>query len=486
MADASDKMKINNVLLIKPVYRKSHYDNRWLPTGLAYISEALDKANIQNRIFDMGLGYKFSDLRKEIEKFNPGLIGVSMMSFGSRFTYQLMEAIKDNYPDMSIAVGGPHLSNLREKVLNECRAVDFGITLEGEEAIVELCRDEKPLREIRGLLFRDNAGGITYTGDRDFIYDLDRIGFPKYAKAELDKYPRFVNIVTSRGCPYDCIYCPVQATIGRKFRIRNAASIAEEIQFWFDKGYREIGIADDNFSLIKERAFALCDEIEKRKMKGLKISCGNGLRADRVDRKLLSRMKEVGFWYIAFGVEAGNNRILVNLRKGEKIETIEQAIKDACELDYRVTLFFLLGSPGESKADIDDSLRLVKKYPVYDARFYNLIPFPNTALYDWASKNNYFRKDPDKFISEASHWVNDPVFETPEMSLLQRKKLHQWANNQAMRYTFEEKKRYNFNSTAEFFKNKGLPEIFSKICARLFWTKWIRRITMFDALKNYF
>jgi len=476
-------MKNNVVLLIKPHYHKSHYNSRWLPTGLAYISEALDEAGIQNKIFDLGLGYKFGDLKRQIEKFNPGLIGISMMSFGSRFTYQLIEAIKDIYPDVPIVAGGPHLSTLRDKVLKECAAVDFGITLEGEETIVELCRAEKPLRQIKGLLFRDGPRGITYTGDRDFINDLDGIGFPRYSKVELDKYPRFINIVTSRGCPYDCIYCPVRMTIGREFRTRNALSIAEEIQFWFDKGYRDFAVADDNFSLVRERVFAVCDEIQQRKMKGLKISCGNGLRADKTDKKLLSRMKEVGFWYIAFGVEAGNNRILSNLRKGEKIETMEQAIKDACDLGYQVTLFFLLGSPGESRADIEDSVRLAKKYPVYDARFYNLIPFPNTPLYDWAFKNNYFRKDPEKFISEASHWVNDPIFETPEMPFRERKKLYRWANDQMRWHTFNEKKKCNFDSTLDFFHNKGLPKIISRLCAWLFWNKWIRRITMFDKLK---
>jgi len=117
-----------------------------------------------------------------------------------------------------------------------------------------------------------------------------------------------------------------------------------------------------------------------------------------VDKELLARMNEVGFYYIAYGVEGGNNQILERLHKGEKIETIERAIKDACDLGYRVTLFFLLGSPGEPKADIEDSIRLATKYPMYDVRFYNMIPFQNTKLYEWVSHNNYFRKDPLQFI----------------------------------------------------------------------------------------
>ena len=144
-------MKINNVLLIKPIYYGSHYDNRWLPTGLAYISEALIKANIKNKIIDMGLGYSLNELKTEIGKFKPQLIGISMMSFGYKHTYKMVASIKESYPNILVVVGGPHLSTLRERVLKECQAIDFGITLEGEETIVELCKGDKPLRFILKL-----------------------------------------------------------------------------------------------------------------------------------------------------------------------------------------------------------------------------------------------------------------------------------------------------------------------------------------------
>lgn len=475
---------IKNVLLIKPFYHKSHYANRWLPTGLAYISEALSKEDIENKIFDFGLGYSFDDLRKVINEFEPQLIGISMMSFGSKCTYKVIESIKELYPYIPIVVGGPHLSTLREKALDECQAIDFGITLEGENTIIELCQGNKSLSEIKGLFYKSNSGEVTYTGDRDFITDLDSNGFPSYSKVELDKYPPFVSIVTSRGCPYQCIYCPVHLAIGKKFRARSAKSVVDEIRYWYEKGYNDFGIADDNFSLIRKRVLDICDEIKRQGLTGLKISCGNGLRADKVDKEILASMKEVGFHYIAFGVEAGNNKVLDTLGKGEKIEDIERAVRDACDLGYKVTLFFLLGSPGETRADIEDSIRLATKYPVYDVRFYNLIPFPNTKLYEWVHMNNFFVKDPGNFIGEASHWVNDPVFETPEMPYRERKKLYKWANNRAKWHTFKEKKNYHYYSTVQSFQNKGIPKLISKLCAQLFWNRWIRKLIMFDTIKN--
>ena len=463
-------MKINNVLLIKPYYYSSHYDNRFLPTGLAYVSEALNKAAIRNKIFDMGLGYSLGDLKKEIEEFKPQLLGISVMSFGYKNTYRMIESVKESYPSISIVVGGPHLSTLRENVLEECQAINFGITLEGEETIVELCRGDKPLSEIKGLIFRNNSGNIIYNGDRDFITDLDQNGFPRYSKVELNKYPRFINIVTSRGCPYQCMYCPVHRAIGERFRVRSPGSVANEFEYWYKRGYREFEIADDNFTLQRDRVSEICAELRKRGLSGLRISCGNGIRADRIDRDLLIQMKEVGFYYIAFGVEAGNNRILKGLKKGESIEAIERAIGDACALGYKVTLFFLLGSPGETKADVEDSVRLALRYPVYDARFYNLIPFPGTELYDWVVANGYFVSEQEgyEYLNDASHWVNDPIFQTPELPTEERKRLYQWANAEVQRHTAKVKKKFYQEDVDAKFRQLGLPAFLINQLAKLY------------------
>lgn len=471
----SMKQAIDKVLLIKPMYYGSHYDSKWLPTGIAYIAEALHNAGIESKIIDMGLGYRLKDVSRAINEFDPGLIGISMMSFGYTHTYRMIRLIKKSYPHIPIVVGGPHMSTLRDQVLKDCSDIDFGIIREGEETIVELCRKDKPLSEIKGLMSRGSTGDIVYTGDRSFIEDLDKNGFPKYAAVELKKYPRFVNIVTSRGCPYQCIYCPVNLAIGKNFRMRSAESVVAELRYWYDKGYWEFGIADDNFTIIRKRVIDICEEIKKQGLTGLRISCGNGLRADCVDRELLERMKEAGFYSIAFGVEGGNDKVLNTLRKGETIEAIERAINDSCKLGYKVTLFFLLGSPGEVRADVEDSVRLATKYPVSDVRFYNLIPFPNTELYEWVKNNNYFRKDPIRFISEASHWVNDPIFETPELPMRERKKLYKWANAMARRHIFNVNREERLHETQKYFNRFGLPEAISSILAKMYWNISVRK-----------
>lgn len=479
-------MRFKRVLLIKPFYRRSHYDNAHLVAGLGYVSEALNKASITNAVVDMGLGYDAKTLEDRIKAFEPDLIGVSMMSFGYKDTLSLITGIKKKFLNIPVVVGGPFVSPLREKVLQECRSIDYGITLEGEQTIVELCRGDISESQIKILLFRGDSREITYSGDREFIVDLDANGFPTYSRFELDRYPRRINIVTSRGCPYQCIYCPVHRAIGNRFRVRSPGSVADEFEYWYKRGCRDFEIADDNFTLQRDRVSQICTELRRRRLSGLRISCGNGIRADKVDRDLLVQMKEVGFNYIAFGVEAGNDRVLKRLKKGEDIQAIEKAVSEACDLGYKVTLFFLLGSPEETKADVEDSVTLALKYSVYDARFYNLIPFPGTELYDWVVANRYFVGEQKgyEYLNNASHWTNDPIFQTPELPIEERRKLYQWANTVVQRHTAKVKKKFHRAELEEKFQGLGVSAMLSNQLACLYVSRIFQRLFVETGLIN--
>jgi len=407
-------MRYKKVLLINPSVAGSYLGPIRPSAGLGYISQFLQANSVEVEVIDMVFGVKAKHLWDKIDKFMPEIIGVTVWTYKYKDTYGLIEAIKKKYPDIKVVVGGPHISTLRRDALSECSAIDFGIVLEGENTFLELCQG-KDLKEIKGLMHRDK-GEVLYNGDREFNSDLDSLPFPRYEKFELNKYfLKEIMIISSRGCPYDCIYCPVKLAIGRNLRVRSAKNVVDEIEYWYTKNYRRFNFADDNFTFFKERVYEICDEIKKRGLTGLDLRCGNGIRADKVDKELLSRMRETGFNYIGLGVEAGNNRILGILKKGEPIERIEAAISDACSLGYDVTLFFLAGSPGETAADIEDSVRLAEKYPVFEARFYNIIPYPGTELFKWLKEKNLFLEEPQKYLNEASAFSNKPLFETEEL-----------------------------------------------------------------------
>lgn len=416
-------MRYKRILLINPSYTGARVKVVF-SAGLGYIAEILKNSGFEYDVLDMSLGYTSKHLKKRIVSFRPDLIGISMMTYRYKETYALIRNIKKNYTEPHTAVGGPHVSLFREKVLQDCSQIDYGIVLEGEQTIVELCKGNR-LESIKGLIFR-KQDAIVYNGDRPFISNLNEIPFPKYEKFELDKsFNKQVNalpIVSSRGCPFECVYCPVKYSIGDVFRARNPQSITDELAYWYERGYRRFSFADDNFTLSKERVYSLCQLLENSNLKGLKLSCDNGIRADSVDRDLLEFMKKVGFYRIAIGVEAGNNKILRNLAKKEDIAIIKKAIKDACELGYEVNLFFLVGSPGETYQDLQDSFRIAADYPIGTAHFYNVVPFPNTPLFDWIKRNNRFLKRPDKYLNDNPVLDNKPLFETPEMSKKERKR----------------------------------------------------------------
>jgi anaerobic magnesium-protoporphyrin IX monomethyl ester cyclase len=416
-------MRFNKVLLVTP---DPHADWRGIVPhlGQAYLAQFLQEMGIQHDILDLNLGYKLKDIKRKIEVFKPDLVGMSLISFEYKRFYDILLKIKSLYPDLKTIVGGPHVTIMREQVLQECPAIDFGVVYEGENTLTELCQGEKALKDIKGLLFK-NEQEIVYTGDRKFAKDLDKIPWPRYEKFELNKYVQERVIYTSRGCPHLCIFCP-NRIISPLYRPRSPEHVVDEMEYWYKKGIRQFNFDDDNFNLIRERVFAICDEIERRGLTHIFIRCSNGIRADKVDRKMLIRMRDVGFRYIAFGADAGNNKMLKLVKKDETIEEIEQAVRDACELGYDVKLLFVIGTPYETREDVEDKVRLTKRYPIQEVHFYNTIPTPGTELFNWVKDNNLFLVQPEEYLNYVSFWANDPVFETPELPKQDRLELFQY------------------------------------------------------------
>ncbi|TEU17767.1 MAG: radical SAM protein, partial [Anaerolineales bacterium] len=359
------------------------------PTGLGYLAQSLLEAGIDYAVEDMRVRGRPSALLRRIRAYQPDLIGLSMVSFEYKRSYELIRCIKEGYPSASIVVGGAHVSGLGESVLEECPEMDFGVVQEGERALVELCKGETALEEIPGLIYRRD-GAILSGLEARMITDLDSIPFPRYIGFRLERYAKEIPLITSRGCPYRCIFCP-NSLAAKKFRARSARHVVDEIEYWYARGIRQFVVDDDNFTLLKDRVYEICDEIERRGLKHLFIRCANGVRADRVDRDLLARMKAVGVREIGFGVDGGNNRVLLDIvHKGETIETIERAIQDALDVGLEVRLFFILGHPGETLSDVEDSFALAQRYPVMLRHMTTPIRSPGTELFEWVRAHDRF------------------------------------------------------------------------------------------------
>lgn len=412
-------MRYERVLLIFPAF-KSAAGSAWPSPSIGYLAQALEDRNICYDILDMKLGYSFQDLVDKVDSFCPDLVGFTIFTLHHKAVYDIITRLKVLKPNIHVLVGGAHIRTVKEDALRICNAIDFACCGEGEELIVELCRGQE-LSSIKGLAYRER-GEIFLTGLRPYESNLDRFNFPRFKKFELGKYTDEILMLSSRGCPYSCIYCSVNLFSGKKVRVRSVNSITDEIDYWHRRGKRILNFADDNFTFYADRVYQFCDELEKRGLNGLTLRC-SGVRADRLDRKLLQRMREVGFKGIGMGVEAGNNKVLKLIKKGETVEEIEETIKNACDLGYEVILYFMFGTPGETEEDIEDSIKLALKYPVFKVEFYNPVPFPGTELYDWVNKNNAWTGDPITLLDDAdkiARFGSSPFFITKELPLEKR------------------------------------------------------------------
>jgi len=394
-------------------------------TGLGYVAQPLSEAGIPYETLDMRLGYSFRYLVKKMREFKPDIIGISMRTPEYRKQCEMIARLKQIFPHSVLILGGDHVNLMREEILRQCPDVDYAVVFEGERTFLELLKGKEEPAGIKGLIFRDD-GNLKYTGDAEFERDLDKLSFPRYANFELDRYPnKEIGIVSSRGCPYRCIFCVESSKNTRRlYRARSPGNVVDEIEYWYSRGYRKFDFSEPMFNLRKERVAGICDEVEKRGLEGLQLAVRSGLRADATDREVLQKMKRVGFSAISFGVEGGNDRMLEIIKKNEKMEDIERAIRDACEIGFDVMLTFLIGLPFERESDIRDAIKLSYKYPINAVFFNNVVPIPGSELYEWVKENDYFLESPADYLNAV--WrkkQNTPLFETPELDAENRKRL---------------------------------------------------------------
>ena len=212
-----------------------------IPLGLAYLASFLEKDNHEVRIIDSAtLSYKIEDIKNRIEEFNPQLVGVTATTSSIYDAYDVAKLTKSLNPEIKVVIGGPHVTFTAKQTLEECPFIDIVVKREGEETFKELVNtlESSPennllLKKIKGITFRDN-GKIEETENRPFIKNLDEIPFPAYHLLPMDRYKlegkRFAAIMSSRGCPFSCIFCSSSALFGKIWRARSPENVIEEIK----------------------------------------------------------------------------------------------------------------------------------------------------------------------------------------------------------------------------------------------------------------
>lgn len=397
-------------------------------SGLGYLSSLLrGKKDVTLRIIDLNNNPYNADRRiSELHEIKADVIGISLKSHTLRPAIALLEKHKE--PRTLVVAGGPEVTLERGQLLNEHGIFDYCFTGECEKSFpgfIQRLLEGGDFSEVAGLSYRDKTGRVV-CNEPDTIGNLDELPFPDFSFFDSinyirEKYP----LVTSRGCPYKCSYCAVGKISGMPWRFRSPAHVVEEL-VCAQKNYkiRNFEIADDNFTMDIARAKEICRLLINKRLP-LKWTCINGIRADRVDDELFKLMRLAGCQGIWFGVETLNREVFQMVNKGEKIETILQAVTLARKNGIAVSGFFIVGLPHSTFKTDTESLALSRKLRLREALWSLATPMPHTEMADWVAKNAKILRD----YRDASFFKSvQPVFETPDYPAKERMRMFYKAN----------------------------------------------------------
>lgn len=389
-----------------------------ISNGICWLAAAARQHGYNIEIIDaLPLRMDNSELSNKIAMKAPKYVGISACTMDIYGADDLARRIKKIRPDTTIIVGGPHITAISQETMKRFAHFDIGVLGEGEVTIVDLldtleAKNVKYLCDVSGIIYRDREK-IIITKPREFLDELDTLPLPAwdllpdlrqnyFAPAWTKDSGQTATIVTSRGCPFQCIYCD-RKVFGNRVRLHSAEYVLEMIKtLHFKYKIRHLRIGEDNFISDKKRVHIICDSLIKEKIKAT-WSCLT--RADFVDLELLSKMKRARCWSIAFGIETGSQQIHDIEKKNIDLEQIEKAVALTRKAGIKTIAFNMIGHPLETVETIKETINFNKKIKVDDFKTQFLVPFPGTELYQNADKYGTFNRDWRKMGV-----FNEPIF----------------------------------------------------------------------------
>lgn len=398
----------------------------FMPIGLAYIAGYLDSKGIDVQLIDAEAEkLNNSEVVQKVKKFKADIIGVTCTS--PTFPYALsLSTLLKRHLDVPIVFGGVHATLSPKDVLKHPE-IDFVVLGEGELTFYELVKvmvEGSNFKDIKGLAYRDDEKGIRINEPREFIQNLDDLPMPFYKGVPIKKYKPyayqptqslpFMTLFSSRGCPFDCIFCETKIMCGKKVRAHSPERVINEISYLNSEfGIRNFQFFDDTFTINKKRVERICELIKE---KNLDISWNCLSRVDTVNFDLLKKMNAAGCEMIAFGVESGDDTILKNIRKGSTVEQARDAFKAAREANILIRAFFMIGNPGETKKTALKTLRFAKALDPDFVNFSITTPFPNSELWNLYERAGYIEPDENlDFTMFHDTFINIPGLSSKEL-----------------------------------------------------------------------
>lgn len=376
------------------------------PIGIGYLLAAAHSAGINALYIDEQVTEDVVSRARELafSLEQPYLFGFSVLTASLNNAIEAARKLKIIFPDSVIIFGGVHPTVAPLDILRFPH-IDAVIQGEGEYALIEVYNCVKSNTSFRHV---DN---LAYMHNGKPVFNKSSISPP------LDSYPVFPYhlftdsnydlgfILSSRGCPYKCIFCSCSVMPGsQSFRFRSSETVADEIDLLYHRhGIRSIMFIDDNFMVNHQRIRQLIVEIKRRGLEN-RLNYTFQARGDNSDATLFKEMCQVGFKCVLFGLETSSEEIMKTINKGETVAQCIEGIKIAKSAGLTIGATFVFGLPGETRQDRLNCVQLSKQLDIETVRFNNAVPYPGTELFQRAKAENrlYIEGLYDNFIAVSA------------------------------------------------------------------------------------
>jgi radical SAM superfamily enzyme YgiQ (UPF0313 family) len=403
--------------------------------GLAYLTGTLRHHGHQVRL--ISTSHENLSMRRtlrEIFKFNPALIGITVLGANAKRAIKLVHELREHGYRGHITLGGYYPTFHATELMRGFPAIDSIVRNEGEMTLLDLVErlPDGDLSGVLGLSYLDGAG-VKENAQRPFTKTIDELPFPaRDFTPHVLRAGSFIHVSTSRGCYANCTFCSIAKFFrmgnGKVWRRRSAVSLADEVESLVRRFHaNRFKFIDDQFILTNKEGHQFADafgaELERRKMKiKFSIAC----RANNIERHLFQRLKALGLEKIFVGVESGHQRGLDTFDKETTVEMNNQALATLRELDLMYDVGFILIDPYTTYDELKQNLiylaqqkALIKKRGSYLSVTNSLMAYGGTPIYDRLVKerrllgdffNSFYYQIADKHVRRFQFFM-DEVFD---------------------------------------------------------------------------
>jgi len=330
-------------------------------------------------------------LRKTLRKINPGLIGLSAMTWQYHTCLAIVRLIREILPDTKIAMGGYHTTLLCNEIAgsDESDGVDFMIRGEGEEAfrrLVNALDGTDALEAIPGLSFRSNGQWVH--NEQGALCDLSKLKLPIRDRRRLTggyhlMLSKIEVMETSRGCTRNCNFCSISHMYGRSYRTYPIERIIADLDdIYYNKKTRLIFITDDNMLLNPRWVEELCDAIIRRKYRNLQLVVQADCVSMARNEQVVQKMARAGFRAVFLGIESVSERNLQEMDKSEIIAKAKQAVANCHRHGMMVMGGLIFGMPDDNEESIRRNYQFLNELEADASYCQMLSPFPKTVIRD--------------------------------------------------------------------------------------------------------